>query len=103
METRHKTVIVVMVTLALIGAIVSFYWAQDSKSTRGWIAAAWTVLPPIWFWAEYTFLTKEDEKNDEKYRARLKFSQDCASKVWLAVGGIFSASYFDLLGKLAEH
>ncbi|MDK9708213.1 MAG: hypothetical protein OEL83_14310 [Desulforhopalus sp.] len=91
-----------MVVLALVGAAFSVYLPQTSKSVRCWIAVAWTVLPPIWFWFEYTYLATDEQKNDKDFRERLKFSQDCASKVWIAVGGVFTASYFDLLEKFAK-
>ncbi len=91
-----------MVVLALVGAAFSFYLAQSSKSIRGWIAVAWAVLPPTWFWFEYTYLVTEEQKTNKDFRDRLKFSQDCASKVWIAVGGVFTASYFDWLEKLGK-
>ena len=100
MNDRHKVAIFVMVFFAIVGGIVSLYLAQSSKPLKGWIAIAWAVLPPIWFWFEYTYLIDEEQKNNKDFRERLKFSQDCASKVWVAVGGVFTASYFDLLDKL---
>jgi hypothetical protein len=93
-------VIVTMVLVAIVGAFISLHLVQTSKSTKGWIAAIWAIAPPVWFWFEYSYLSTEEQKNDKNYRDRLKFAQDCASKIWVAVAGIFTASYFDALPKL---
>ena len=96
----NKTFIVVMIVHAIVGAVISFFIASESKTAKGWVAAVWAVVPPIWFWYEYTYLTTEAQKANKDFRDRLKFAQDTASRVWLAVGGVFTATYFEAFSSL---
>jgi len=93
---RNKMITAIAIVLSLGLTYVSFF-AWNTSQAKAWAAALWAVGPPSWFWIEYAFMTTEAEKSSKDFRDRLKFAQDSASKIWLAFGGLFTASYFESL------
>ena len=101
-KARNQGATAFAVVIALILAYVSFS-ASKTAEGKAWVAAIWAVGPPIWFWIEYAFMTTEEERSNKDFRDRLKYAQDSASKIWLAIGGLFTASYIDALIRGMPH
>lgn len=95
-KARNQGATAFAVVLAIVLAYVSFT-ASKTAEGKAWAAAIWAVAPPTWFWIEYAFMTSEEERANKDFRDRLKYAQDVASKIWLAIGSLFTASYIDAL------
>jgi hypothetical protein len=70
-----------------------------TKIYQAVVIVAWTLVPPIWFLLEYTFLFPRTCLNLDKdtYKDKLdrfKYQQDLASKIWLAVVSALLILYF---------
>ena len=98
-EFRNKVITATAILVALVLTYFSFFYGTKSEA-KAWAAALWAVGPPLWFWIEYALMTTEEEKSNKEFRDRLKYAQDSASKIWLAFGGLFTASYFDAFHRL---
>jgi hypothetical protein len=60
----------------------------------------WVCVPPAWFWFEYFFLFKRVTNPAPDDFEKLKYGQDLASKIWLAVVSALLMLYF---GKDLRH
>lgn len=85
--------IVTGTSLALTAVVVVSYFRETANARCDlWMQTAWiwwVVAPPIWFSIEYFYLFK-------KYQVpgafeALKYGQDVASKVWLAIAAVLTA------------
>jgi len=94
MKTERQKAIGIMVCAAALFIILSATVGGTKPNWSPFLAAIWTIGVPIWFWVEYTFLASEEEKNDSVSFKRLKYSQELASKIWLAVAAVLAALYF---------
>lgn len=92
MPMKHEHLLIAGVTFIGVGVAGLSFFAPEHKQ---FVVGAWTILTPAWFWFEYTFLTSDNDKNDATKFARLKYSQELAAKVWLAVTAVLVAFYFD--------
>jgi hypothetical protein len=90
-------------TAALLGSLyfARYGWGQKIetggrvKILQVIVLVAWTLLPPIWFWAEYIFLFRGAYPNEEKHKLEsLKTQQDLSSKIWIAVASVLLILYF---------
>lgn len=52
-----------------------------------WLAAAWAILPPVWFPAEWAVWGPSPES--PKFEA-FKYSQETARDVWAGVGALLA-------------
>jgi hypothetical protein len=67
------------------------------KILQAIIIVLWTLLPPLYFWAEFYFyykprLTDPSKKPDDF--DLFKYGQEVSSKIWLAVISALLAIYF---------
>jgi hypothetical protein len=90
---RHHLVVAAVTVIGAGLAVLSFF----SSSYSHLVLAGWTIGVPAWSWFEYTFLITDTEKNDPIAFARLKYSQELGSKVWLAVTAVLTAFYLNWL------
>jgi len=73
---------------------------EDVKSltrTGKWKVAIllfWMVLPPIWFWFEYVGLYRYDNEDQREKLDEFKYTQDVASKIWIALVTALTILYF---------
>ena len=80
--------------LAIAFAFVSLFLWSAPDWIKKIILVAWTVFPPVWFLIEWQCQLKSAKGEDASWFNRFKYSQDLASKVWLAVAAVLSAVYF---------
>jgi hypothetical protein len=86
----------------LAASLVFAGWDQGKKIELGGVKmyqvivlAAWMLLPPIWFWYEYSFLFRNAfPKADSDEMDRFKYGQDASSKIWLATVSVLLILYF---------
>lgn len=54
----------------------------------------WIVVPPIWFWYEHVGLYRYDPHQGREDEKQFKYTQDLASKIWLALVTALTILYF---------
>jgi hypothetical protein len=67
------------------------------KIQQAVIIIVWTLLPPIYFWAEFYAIYKPKLKDKTKTPDDFdlfKYGQDVSAKIWLAVISALLALYF---------
>ena len=57
------------------------------------VLAAWIVLPPVWFWAEYFLVYRSGHYPGESLD-EFKYGQDQAARIWLALITALLGLYF---------
>ena len=91
-----------LATAALLGSLTLAFFGWGQKVESGGIKIAqvivlvlWTLVPPIWFWAEYIFLFRDafPEVTEQKLN-ELKTQQDLSSKIWIATASVLLILYF---------
>ena len=63
-----------------------------SNSLKLTIVGVWVLLPPIWFWVEWVWVSRQI---DEKERGRIKHMHDLARNIWIALVAIL-VGLFDI-------
>lgn len=83
----------------ILGAIVGIVFtaaclmsSDASKSIKRLLISLWVVVPPIYFYLEWTWLYRE---NSEYPLEKFQYSQKLAKDVWLAITAILAAIYFE--------
>ncbi|MCY2987513.1 MAG: hypothetical protein NTY19_06575 [Planctomycetota bacterium] len=88
--------------LSAIATTVLLYLVEEEgwPSTHlRWPFVLWTVLPPVWLWAEYWLLWRHDGCTIETDALnKFKYGQDVGVKVWLAFATLLGS-----LNLLAMH
>jgi hypothetical protein len=87
---------------ALLGSLVFACFGWGEKIEAGGVKiyqaialCTWTLLPPMWFWYEYTFLfPKAYPRADGDKLVSFKYQQDLSSRIWLAVVSVLVILYF---------
>ena len=94
-------IVVAVGVLGAAGACYTVYLMFDSPIEAEkpvWARNAliyWTVLPPLWFWAEYWLLWRSDVRSHaDGALERLKYAQELGRNVWLAFVALLAAFYF---------
>jgi len=64
---------------------------QDSQQVKKWLLALWTLIPPLWFWAEFFFV---NPPAGDAYFDRYKYGQELSKNVWAAVVALLLVFYF---------
>ena len=104
-----KTVIRIVEVLSaplLVGSLVLAYWGFGEpfdkcvpvKVWQAIVLSCWVLVPPLWFSFE-RWVRAEELKDDHEFD-RFKYTQDLASKVWLALVSVLLLLYF---GKDLSH
>lgn len=80
-------------SLALLGTCGVLAFSSDPKKTHPdfirFAFLGWTILPPLWMWAEYWFLWRHDSCATRTGELdRFKYAQEVGVKVWLAMAAI---------------
>lgn len=94
----------VIFAIGLIAAVAGgiTVWAMyrtpaDAKRPE-WAKSAliwWTILPPLWFWAEYWLLCRSDPCASKVGELdRFKHAQELGRNVWLAFVALLAAFFF---------
>lgn len=73
--------------LAVASVIVS---ALSGEVVRKWLVAFWSIVPPLWFFAEFHWARRS---KDEEELQRLKDSQELAGKIWAGLVAALSVIY----------
>lgn len=72
-------------------AVISFLTPNTlTPEQKSWIAAAWLVIPPIYFFIEIHLVRRNHPDDLEN----CKLSQESASKIWAGVAAALSIIYF---------
>ena len=78
-----------MTLLSVAGAGATMYfmkWGNLTPEARTWVAIAWFIGPPAWFFIENSLLLRPDDVELKKERmARFRLSQDTARMCWFGV------------------
>jgi hypothetical protein len=93
-----RSIAVVSAIISIILVVVSAVFALNSLGWQGvtglaWnkiIVGLWVIIPPIWFWLEWTFFSfglSRDELED------LKHSQELSRNIWVAVVVLLTAIF----------
>lgn len=102
----------VMEVMTGLASLLGFALLVLTLCQPGWLLphrnvlwVTWTLAPPIWFLIQY-ILAPEAWKIGDDFQ-RFQYSQQIASKVWLAMVSITTALYFggdftNLLTKLSR-
>jgi hypothetical protein len=105
---KYWPLLVVISIVSVVGSLVLAFlpwpfWdsaAPNNPSTisRAIILGLWTIVPPLWFLAEYGIFFKSSNPTDFE---RLKYFQDLASKLWAGMLATLTILYFgkDILHK----
>ena len=94
---RYFYLVVVLTSAALaIGSLCLGLLTHDT--TKKVVLALWTLGPPIWFQFEWEILRGEIRGKEgpefTKWFEQFKYSQELASKVWLAVVSVLLAIFY---------
>ncbi|SRR5260370_13340272 len=94
---------------ALLASLIYARWGWGKtleqgdpvKKRQAYVLIAWTLLPPIWFWAEFYFLRPAYCVPGTNLWEEFKYGQDLASKIWIAAASALLILYFwkDIRGK----
>jgi hypothetical protein len=76
---------------AVISVVLAFLGVPHSTEGRALIVCAWTLLPPSWFFVETFWI--HNEETDAGWE-QLKFGQEQATKIWVAVVTVLFGLYF---------
>ena len=75
--------------LALISLILALLikhrWTDLRESLGYTMLALWVLGPPVWFWVEWVFLSRDQDGQ------RLKHTHDLARNIWLALVVVLAA------------
>ena len=55
--------------------------------------SVWTIVAPLWFLLEYELFNRAYPNPPDGELAKLKYNQDLAAKLWVAVVAVFLALY----------
>ena len=78
--------------LAASAIIVTFILVTN-QTYQKWLLAAWTLLPPIWFWLEYFVIRPPTDPESASFD-RYKYGQELSRNVWAAVVALLLVLYF---------
>lgn len=81
------------ITLGFFGIWERFDPGKPLKKAQAIVLGVWILVPPIWFWAEYFFLYKDEATSTVKLEA-FKYGQDQSAKIWLALITTLAGLYF---------
>ena len=93
-ETETKRIWAAAVLVAVVFAIASVFMYSAPDWLKRLILAVWTVGCPAWFSFEWGYLMRGGKGTSDRWFNRFKYSQELASKVWLAVTAVLAALYF---------
>ncbi len=96
-QSRDKyisTICVLSTIAAIISLIIALFQniSGCKNNILGYcIVSAWVLLPPIWFWAEWVYLTGEKIEKDEQ--DRIKHLHDLSRNIWLALIAVLIVAF----------
>lgn len=88
--TLGLTVAFILFSLTVVGRATD---GSSLRRTQQIVLILWLVAPPLWFYLEWSLLTRRGEVFKAGEFERFKFAQELASKVWLAIAGALAALY----------
>lgn len=83
------TVVGVIAVAGLVQTVRVLFRGATTQRTRLALLAAWTLLPPLWFWFEYFYLYKPFAPAGT-FEA-FKYGQDISAKIWAAIVAVITA------------
>jgi len=86
----HYRAIGSLAGIAAVGSVLFAAYYHDCKDLIRWLAAGWSVLPPLWFFFEFHNVRAVKGRQELK---KTKESQQLAGKVWAGVVAILSVVY----------
>jgi hypothetical protein len=90
-DPKHrKWLLPVVSVLSVVAVIISVRMAftirastaPDRVHSASAILAFWALVPPVFFWLEWTLFSK---KSDEKERDRIKHFHELSRNIWIAL------------------
>jgi hypothetical protein len=93
-ETNTKRFWLLVVAIAVVFAVISAFLSTAPEGVKRLILAVWTVGCPAWFTFEWRYLMRGGKGASSRWFERFKYSQELASKFWLAVIAVLAALYF---------
>ena len=67
-----------------------FFILTTNRHGLYFVAAVWSVFPPLWFWYEYYYIYQK-YGNHEKFD-KFKYGQDLSKAVWVGFGAVLLAA-----------
>jgi hypothetical protein len=88
---------VVSATL-LVASVITMVRAGDTKPKPSWatyVLLFWTVVPPVWFWAEFHFIWKTAPTSGSTSLEVFRYGQEVSRNIWIAMTAVVAALYFN--------
>ena len=76
---------IISATCALLSLLLGILEGETWKKVGPFALGAWTLLPPIFFWVDWTFFCDDLDKDE---LAAVKHTHDLARNIWLALIGV---------------
>ena len=84
----RKAVFRTLILVAIIYAAVSLLVKHETW--RLFLIGGWVLLPPLWFYVEYTFLFDKTKENFKEF----KYVQELARNIWAGFALLLAFFYF---------
>lgn len=84
--------VTVAAAIGLIFTLRILFRRATKRRTKLWLLILWTLLPPLWFSAEYYYLYKPFAPAGAF--ELFKYGQEVASKIWAAIVALIAAVLF---------